>query len=282
MFSIAICRPSGDKWQSKTLFVTIFDPRSSIELTFSIVTFPRCLCWILNPTISYSAGEALQPIQDIVKNYPGLALLGLFVAICLVVTCIWLKCKARKRRQGRRVGAQRQPKPTAPPPRAPQPRAPQPRAPQSSAPPPAPNSEPPATTPSKQQMYAGPSFDSGGVPPPAVYNPPPLPFPNQFQTPPSPYTQTHATPPLQHFQPPPANFGQASPTRVNVVTPYPRQQHMPPPGSVPLHPPPMRGNSSHKCYLMWFSNNQDYMGNEMTNAGFRASDKARLKPISSS
>ena len=29
-FSIAICRPSGDKWQSKTLFLAIFDPRSSI------------------------------------------------------------------------------------------------------------------------------------------------------------------------------------------------------------------------------------------------------------
>ena len=29
-FSIAICRPIGDKWQSKTLFLSIFDPRSSI------------------------------------------------------------------------------------------------------------------------------------------------------------------------------------------------------------------------------------------------------------
>ena len=28
--SIAICRPTGDKWQSKTLFLSIFDPRSSI------------------------------------------------------------------------------------------------------------------------------------------------------------------------------------------------------------------------------------------------------------
>ena len=27
-FSIAICRPIGDKWQSKTLFLSIFDPRS--------------------------------------------------------------------------------------------------------------------------------------------------------------------------------------------------------------------------------------------------------------
>ena len=29
-FSIAICRPSGDKWLSKTLFLSIFDPRSSV------------------------------------------------------------------------------------------------------------------------------------------------------------------------------------------------------------------------------------------------------------
>ena len=29
-FSIAICRHTGDTWQSKTLFLSIFDPRSSI------------------------------------------------------------------------------------------------------------------------------------------------------------------------------------------------------------------------------------------------------------
>ena len=33
-FSIAICRQCGDKWQSKTLFLTIFDLRSSIVLAF--------------------------------------------------------------------------------------------------------------------------------------------------------------------------------------------------------------------------------------------------------
>ena len=26
-FLIAICRPTGDKWQSKILFISIFDPR---------------------------------------------------------------------------------------------------------------------------------------------------------------------------------------------------------------------------------------------------------------
>ena len=29
-FWIAICRPTGDKWQSKTLFLANFDPHSSI------------------------------------------------------------------------------------------------------------------------------------------------------------------------------------------------------------------------------------------------------------
>ena len=43
MFSIAICRPTGDKRQSKTLFLTIFDILSSIVLTFSIAAYPLCL-----------------------------------------------------------------------------------------------------------------------------------------------------------------------------------------------------------------------------------------------
>ena len=49
VFLIAICRQSGDKWQSKkpgdkwqskTLFRMIFDLRSSIVLTFSIAGYP--------------------------------------------------------------------------------------------------------------------------------------------------------------------------------------------------------------------------------------------------
>ena len=40
VFSIAICRLSGDKWQSKTLFLTSFDLRSSIVLTFLITAYP--------------------------------------------------------------------------------------------------------------------------------------------------------------------------------------------------------------------------------------------------
>ena len=46
MFSIAICRHTGDKWQSKTLFLTIFDLRSSIVLMFSIAAHPVCLWWV--------------------------------------------------------------------------------------------------------------------------------------------------------------------------------------------------------------------------------------------
>ena len=33
-FLIAICRPTGDKWQSKTLFLAIFDPCSLILSVF--------------------------------------------------------------------------------------------------------------------------------------------------------------------------------------------------------------------------------------------------------
>ena len=40
VFLIAICRHSGDKWQSKTLFLTVFDLRSSIVLTVSIAAYP--------------------------------------------------------------------------------------------------------------------------------------------------------------------------------------------------------------------------------------------------
>ena len=47
VFSIPICRQCGDKWQSKTLFLLIFDLRSSIVLAFSIAAYPVCLCNIL-------------------------------------------------------------------------------------------------------------------------------------------------------------------------------------------------------------------------------------------
>ena len=43
VFSIAICRQSGDKRQSKALSLAILDPRSSIALTFSIASYLKCL-----------------------------------------------------------------------------------------------------------------------------------------------------------------------------------------------------------------------------------------------
>ena len=43
VFSIAICRQCGDKWQSKTLFLTIFDLRLLIVLAFLIAAYPVCL-----------------------------------------------------------------------------------------------------------------------------------------------------------------------------------------------------------------------------------------------
>ena len=39
VFSIAICRQSGDKWQWETLFLTIFDLRSSIVVKFLIAVY---------------------------------------------------------------------------------------------------------------------------------------------------------------------------------------------------------------------------------------------------
>ena len=44
VFLIAICRQCGDKWQSKTLFQTIFDLRSSKVLAFSIAAYMACYC----------------------------------------------------------------------------------------------------------------------------------------------------------------------------------------------------------------------------------------------
>ena len=41
-FLIAIWRHTGDKWQSKTLFLSKFHPLSSIVKAFSIATDPVC------------------------------------------------------------------------------------------------------------------------------------------------------------------------------------------------------------------------------------------------
>ena len=47
--STAVCRPTGDKWQSKTLFPAICDPRSSIvqsvfDCGLSDIIKERILC----------------------------------------------------------------------------------------------------------------------------------------------------------------------------------------------------------------------------------------------
>ena len=44
VFSIVICLHTGDKWQSKTLFLSIFDPRLSIVDNVS----DRCLPGVVN------------------------------------------------------------------------------------------------------------------------------------------------------------------------------------------------------------------------------------------
>ena len=51
VFSIAICRQSGDKWQPKTLFLAIFDPHSSIVLMFLIAACDSPVQWISCPVI---------------------------------------------------------------------------------------------------------------------------------------------------------------------------------------------------------------------------------------
>ena len=48
-FLIAICCQSDDKWQSKTLFLEIFDPRLSIVKNF----FDCCLSGVQNNTIHF-------------------------------------------------------------------------------------------------------------------------------------------------------------------------------------------------------------------------------------
>ena len=40
-FSIAICRPTGDKWQLKTMFLSIFDPHSAVVDSVLDCRLPR-------------------------------------------------------------------------------------------------------------------------------------------------------------------------------------------------------------------------------------------------
>ena len=66
MFSFAICCPTGDKWQLKTLFLTIFYLRSLIVLTCSIAACPVCsgdCCHLL-----ITLANRLGPDQDLPKH----------------------------------------------------------------------------------------------------------------------------------------------------------------------------------------------------------------------
>ena len=71
MFSITICRPTGDKWQSKTLFLTIFDLHSSIALTFSIPPI-RCdngTYTVIRSDDDFPSGIRIKDIRQVVKEY---------------------------------------------------------------------------------------------------------------------------------------------------------------------------------------------------------------------
>ena len=56
MFSIAICRQCGDKWQSKALFLLFFDLRSSIVLAFSIAAYP---VWVQRSLFAAEGGVVI-------------------------------------------------------------------------------------------------------------------------------------------------------------------------------------------------------------------------------
>ena len=45
-FLIVICRHTGDKWQSKTLFLAIFDPHSLIGKSVLIAAYQVCIWFV--------------------------------------------------------------------------------------------------------------------------------------------------------------------------------------------------------------------------------------------
>ena len=67
VFSIAICRQYGEKWQSKTLFLTIFDLRSSIVLAISIAAYPvwdrKCHSFLLILPRCSDPGEVIDMLK---------------------------------------------------------------------------------------------------------------------------------------------------------------------------------------------------------------------------
>ena len=53
VFLIAICRPAGDKWQSKMLFLAIFIHVHRLLGEFSIAAYPVCACPIFKGSNLY-------------------------------------------------------------------------------------------------------------------------------------------------------------------------------------------------------------------------------------
>ena len=57
-FSIAICRQSGDKWQPKTLFLTNFDLRSSINKSIFDCRLSGC-----------DVGNIIRKVREKIENH---------------------------------------------------------------------------------------------------------------------------------------------------------------------------------------------------------------------
>ena len=69
VFSIAICRQSGDKRQSKTLFLTILDLRSSIVLTFTIAAYLKCLLNIGLLNTQPNQSKTMATMNNLLSGY---------------------------------------------------------------------------------------------------------------------------------------------------------------------------------------------------------------------
>ena len=69
VFSTAICRKSGDKWQSKTLFLAILDLHLSIVLTFSIAAYLKCLLHIGLPNTQPNQSKTMATRNNLLSGY---------------------------------------------------------------------------------------------------------------------------------------------------------------------------------------------------------------------
>ena len=62
-FSIAICRPTGGSWQSKTLFLASFDPHSSMVMSF----FDCRFCLLFNHSFCLSSHHQIIYLRQIAR-----------------------------------------------------------------------------------------------------------------------------------------------------------------------------------------------------------------------